>query len=303
MRPSRQNLTSGGEMQSAHGHNALMTSTRRSLLAVFAHPDDEVLYGGVLADSAARGVRVTLATVTMGDAGRVHDPALEPVDDLAALRAQELRLACEQLGIEPPRLLGFHDSGRGARVRRDDPRALVVVPRLEVVRAIADVIVDVRPQVVLTHDPLGGYDHPDHQIVHHATTAAFFAAGTLGREAPVRLLYGATSGEAFRHFAETLRGRGVADGLDPDLFGVASSMIALDFDARPFGAQKRAAFAAHRSQFGLTVETVDDPPPGRPTIVRSAFAPMLDREVYLLGATRAAIPRWPLTDVFDGIDT
>jgi LmbE family N-acetylglucosaminyl deacetylase len=301
MRPSRQNLTSGGEMQSAHGHNAMMTSARRSLLAVFAHPDDEVLYGGLLADSAARGTRVTLATVTMGDAGRVHDPALEPVDDLAALRAQELRLACERLGIDPPRLLGFHDSGRGARVRRDDPRALVVVPRLEVVRAIADVIVDVRPQVVLTHDPLGGYDHPDHQIVHHATTAAFFAAGTLGREAPVRLLYGATSGEAFRHFAETLRGRGVADGLDPDLFGVASSMIALDFDARPFGAQKRAAFAAHRSQFGLTVETVDDPPPGRPTIVRSAFAPMLDREVYLLGATRAAIPRWPLADAFDGI--
>lgn len=280
-----------------------MTSTRRSLLAVFAHPDDEVLYGGVLADCAARGICVTLATVTMGDAGRVHDAALEPVDDLGALRAQELQLACERLGIEPPRLLGFHDSGRGARVRRDDPRALVGVDRLEVVRAIADVIVDVRPQVVLTHDPLGGYDHPDHQIVHHATTAAFFAAGTLGCEAPVRLLYGATSGEAFRHFAETLRGRGVADGLDPDLFGVASSMIALDFDARPFGAQKRAAFAAHRSQFGLTVETVDDPPPGRPTIVRSAFAPMLDREVYLLGATRAAIPRWPLADAFDGIAT
>jgi N-acetyl-1-D-myo-inositol-2-amino-2-deoxy-alpha-D-glucopyranoside deacetylase len=279
-----------------------MTSTRRSLLAVFAHPDDEVLYGGVLADCAARGIRVTLATVTMGDAGRVHDAALEPVDDLGALRAQELQLACERLGIEPPRLLGFHDSGRGARVRRDDPRALVGVDRLEVVRAIVDVIADVRPQVVITHDPLGGYDHPDHQIAHHATTAAFFAAGALGADAPVRLLYGATSGEAFRHFAETLRGRGVADGLDPDLFGMAPSMIALDFDARPFATQKLAAFAAHRSQFGLTPETVNHPPPGRPTIIRSAFAPMLDREIYLLGATRAAIPRWPLADVFDGID-
>jgi LmbE family N-acetylglucosaminyl deacetylase len=279
-----------------------MTSTRRSLLAVFAHPDDEVLYGGVLVESAARGVRVTLATVTMGDAGRVHDSALEPVDDLGALRAQELQLACERLGIEPPRLLGFHDSGRGARVRRDDPRALVGVDRLEVVRAIVDVIADVRPQVVITHDPLGGYDHPDHQIVHHATTAAFFAAGALGADAPVRLLYGATSGDAFRHFAETLRGRGVADGLDPDLFGMTSSMVALDFDARPFAAQKLAAFAAHRSQFGLTPETVNHPPPGRPTIIRSAFAPLLDREIYLLGATRAAIPRWPLTGAFDGID-
>lgn len=280
-----------------------MTSTRRSLLAVFAHPDDEVLYGGVLADCAARGVRVTLATVTMGDAGRVHDPALEPVDDLGALRARELRLACERLGIEPPRFLGFHDSGRGDRVRRDDPRALVGVPLPEVVRAIADVIADVRPQVVITHDPLGGYDHPDHQIVHHATTAAFFAAGALGPDAPIRLLYGATGGDAFRHFAETLRGRGVADGLDPDLFGMAPSMIALDVDARPFASRKLAALAAHRSQFGLTDETVNAPPPGRPAIVRSAFAPMLDREVYLLGATRAAIPRWPLADAFDGIES
>ncbi len=279
-----------------------MTSARRSLLAVFAHPDDEVLYGGVLAESAARGIRVTLATVTIGNAGRVHDPALEPVDDLGALRAQELRVACDRLGIDPPRLLGFHDSGRGARVRRDDPRALVGVDRLEVVRAVVDVIADVRPQVVITHDPLGGYDHPDHQIVYHATTAAFFAAGELGADAPVRLLCGATSREAFRHFAETLRGRGVADGLDPDLFGMASSMIALEFDARPFAAQKLAALAAHRSQFGLTLETIDAPPPGRPALIRSAFAPMLDREVYLLGATRAAIPRWPLSDVFDGIE-
>jgi LmbE family N-acetylglucosaminyl deacetylase len=280
-----------------------MASARPSLLAVFAHPDDEVLYGGLLADSARRGIRVTLATATVGDAGRVQDPALEPVDDLGALRVQELHLACERLRIDAPRLLGFHDSGRGARLRRDDPRALVNADRVDIVRAILDVIADVRPQVIVTHDPLGGYDHPDHQVVHHAATAAFFAAGALGADAPVRLLYGAMSREAFVHFAATLSGRGVADGLDPDLFGMAPATVALEFDARPLAARKLAALAAHRSQFGLTPETVDDPPPGRPALIRRAFAPILDREVYLLGATRGPIPRWPLAGAFDGILT
>lgn len=273
-----------------------------SLLAVFAHPDDELLYGGLLAAAASGGARVTLATATTGDAGRVHDPALEPVADLSALRVQELRLACDRLGIGPPRLLGFHDSGRGARLRRDDPRALVNVDLLEVERAILDVIRDVRPHVVLTHDPLGGYYHPDHMAVHRAATAAFFSSGALGGDGPVRLLYGSSSHEAFRHFAETLRGRGVADGLDPDLFGIAPAMVAIDFDARPFAAVKLGVLAAHRSQFGLTLETVNDPPPGRPTLIRQSFGPMLDREVYLIGGTRAAIPRWPLADAFDGIE-
>jgi N-acetyl-1-D-myo-inositol-2-amino-2-deoxy-alpha-D-glucopyranoside deacetylase len=279
-----------------------MPSRRPSLLAVFAHPDDELLYGGLLADCAARGTRVTLATATTGDAGRVHDPSLEPVADLSALRVQELQLACERLGIDPPRLLGFRDSGRGARLRRDEARALVNVDLLEVARAILDVIRDVRPHVILTHDPLGGYYHPDHMAVHRAATAAFFSSGVLGREAPVRLLYGASSHDAFRHFAETLRGRGVADGLDPDLFGIVPAMVALDFDAHPFASIKLAVLAAHRSQFGLTLDTVDHPPPGRPALIRQSFAPMLDREVYLLGGTRAAIPRWPLAGAFDGID-
>jgi LmbE family N-acetylglucosaminyl deacetylase len=278
-----------------------MALPRPSLLAVFAHPDDELFSAGLMADCAARGARVTLATATLGDAGRVLDPAMGPVEDLGALRAAELRLACEEIGIDPPRVLGFRDSGRGERLRRDAPRALVNVDLIEIVRAVVEVIADVRPQVVLTHDPLGGYYHPDHMTVHRAVTAAFFAAGALGREAPARLLYGATSNEAFRHFARALEGRGVSDGLDPDLFGMAPEMVALSFDARPYAREKRAALAAHRSQFGLTLDNMADPPPGRPAVVLAAFGPMLDREIYLLGGTRTATPRWPLAGAFDGL--
>ena len=278
-----------------------MAAIRPSLLAVFAHPDDEVLYSGLLADAAARGTTVTLATATRGESGRVLDPAMGPVEDISVLRVAELRLACERLGLGEPRLLGFHDSGRGQRLRRDDPRALVNADLRDIVRAVLEVMTDVRPQVVLTHDPFGGYYHPDHMTVHRAVTAAFFASGSFGAAAPARLLYGTTSHEAFLVFKEALRGRGVTDGLDPHLFGVAGEMIALTFDAAPYAAAKRGALVAHRSQFGLTFENMADPPPGRPAEVMAAFGSLLDREVYLLGGTRTAVPHWPLTDAFDGL--
>jgi LmbE family N-acetylglucosaminyl deacetylase len=277
----------------------VMTSSTPSLLAVFAHPDDELLYGGVLADWSARGGRVMLATATTGDAGRVQDPAPGNVADISALRIAELQLACERLGIGAPRLLGFRDSGRGDRLRRTDPRALVNVDLLELQGVLLGLIGDIRPHVLLTHDPLGGYYHPDHMAVHRAATAAFFSAGHLGRDAPLRLFYASTSHEAFVHFREALRGRGVADDLDPGVFGIASSMVAVEFDARAYRRHKLGALAAHRSQFGLTLETMGNPPEGRPAAVMKAFGPMLDREVFLLGGTRTPIPRWPMEHFLD----
>jgi N-acetyl-1-D-myo-inositol-2-amino-2-deoxy-alpha-D-glucopyranoside deacetylase len=272
-----------------------------SLLAVFAHPDDELFSAGLLADCAARGARVTVAYATKGEAGRPHDPEMGPVDDMPALRVAELELACERLGIGTPRFLGFHDSGRGERLRRDDPRALVNVELLEIQRAVLDVIAEVRPQVVVTHDPLGGYYHPDHMAVHRAVTAAFFSSGSLGATAPARLLYGAIPADAFRNMRTAMRGRGVTDGLDPDVFGMAPEMIALAFDARPYERRKLGALAAHRSQFGLTLETIANPPEGRPAAILKSFRPMLEREVFLLGGTRTPVPHWPLRDVFDSI--
>jgi LmbE family N-acetylglucosaminyl deacetylase len=75
------------------------------LLAVLAHPDDEVFRcGGTLALLVRRGVRVHLLTATRGEAGSCGDPPLCTPEELPALRKRELRCACAALGIEPPHL-------------------------------------------------------------------------------------------------------------------------------------------------------------------------------------------------------
>ena len=279
-----------------------MNSSRRaSLLVVLAHPDDEIFHGGMLMHLRQQGVRVTLVCATNGEAGKPH-PSVGAVDDLGALRVEELRLSCHRLGIDPPVLLGFHDSARGERQRHGDAHALANVDMVEVEAAIRRVIEDVRPQVLLTFDPHGGYYHPDHLAVQRATTAAFFSSGVMGAAAPERLFYGTMLRDVFRVLADKSRGRGITDGLDPDVFGTAAEMIAVSFDATALVHRKFMALAAHRSAFGVTEEMLSSPPPGVREML-DAFRPVFEREVFVLGGTRTSTPRWPLNDFFDGIES
>lgn len=270
---------------------------RASLMIVLAHPDDEIFHGGVLAHLSEQGVRVTLVCATDGEAGRAH-PSVGAVDDLGALRVQELELSCARLGIEQPVMLRFHDSARKERQRLDDPHALANVDMLDVEAALRGIIADVKPHVVVTFEPHGGYYHPDHVAIQRATTAAFFSSGVLGSDAPERLFYATMLRDVFRVFAEASRGRGFLDGLEPDVFATAPEMIAVSFDARPYLARKLSCLAAHRSAFGLTPEMLSEASP-----MLQAFRPVLEREVFVLGGARGPIPRWPMPDFFDGIAT
>jgi len=279
-----------------------MTTTRRpSLLVVLAHPDDEIFHCGILAHLSERGVRVTLACATDGEAGTPH-PSVGPVADLGALRVEELKLSCSRLGIDPPVLLRFHDSGRKERQRRDDPHALANVDMLDVEAAIRAIVLDVKPQVIVTFEPHGGYYHPDHVAIQRATTAAFFSSGVMGTDAPERLFFATMLRSVFIELAEASRGRGIIDGLDPDLFAVTPEMAAVTFDATPYLARKFLALAAHRSAFGVTAEMLTNPPAAVAPMLR-AFRPVFEREAFLLGAVRGAVARWPLRDFFDGLKT
>ncbi len=279
-----------------------MTGKRRaSILVALAHPDDEIFHGGMLAHLAERGARVTLVCATDGEAGKPH-PSVGRVVDLGPLRVEELRRSCAHLGIDEPVLLGFHDSARKERQRHGDPHALANVDMLDVEAALRGIIADVKPHVVMTFEPHGGYYHPDHVAIHRATTAAFFASGVLGGEAPERLFYAALLREVFVEFAEASRGRGFIDGLDADVFSTAPEMVAITFDARVYVERKLWALTAHQSAFGVTLDMLKNPPSPVDQMLR-AFRPIFEREVFVLGGARAAVRRWPLEDFFDGLET
>ena len=112
--------------------------------------------------------------------------------------------------------------------------------------------------------------------------------------------YGTLALRVFRDLAEASRGRGIADGLDPEVFAAAPEMIAVSFDATPYLDRKFSALAAHRSAFGVTLEMLKDPPPAVAPMLR-AFRPVMEREAFLLGGARGVLPRWPLPDFFDGL--
>src|SRR5262245_33635572 len=119
-------------------------TTRRTLMAVLAHPDDESLgVGGTLAKYAADGVDVFVVTATRGESGRYkghgRDDARHPGPAaLGNIRERELRAAAQTLGVSEVSLLDYCDQ----QLDRADPR--------EAEARIAAQIRRVRPDVVVT---------------------------------------------------------------------------------------------------------------------------------------------------------
>jgi LmbE family N-acetylglucosaminyl deacetylase len=150
----------------------------RVLLAVLAHPDDESFgNGGTLALYAQRGVSVYLVCATRGEAGEMDADCLEGFQSVAERREHELRCAAQKLGLSGVFFLGYHDSGMPGSPYNQHPQALVAASLDEVAERVVEYIRLLKPQVVITFDPIGGYRHPDHIAIHQATVKAFFAAG------------------------------------------------------------------------------------------------------------------------------
>jgi N-acetyl-1-D-myo-inositol-2-amino-2-deoxy-alpha-D-glucopyranoside deacetylase len=149
-----------------------------TLMAVFAHPDDESFgSGGSLARYGADpDVRVVLVCATRGEAGEIADPSLATPEHLGEVRERELRCACQELGIDALHFLGYRDSGMAGTPENLEPGALAMADFDQVVGKIVAHIRRERPDVVVTFDETGGYGHPDHIAIHYHTKAAFAAA-------------------------------------------------------------------------------------------------------------------------------
>ncbi|WP_102126674.1 PIG-L deacetylase family protein [Deinococcus planocerae] len=262
-----------------------------TLLAVFAHPDDEAFsVGGTLTHYARRGVRVVLACATRGEAGKITVPGMT-VDDLGQQRERELREACRALEIPEPVFLDFHDSGRYERTRTGDPLALMNVTPLDAEVKIRALIEEVRPQVMVTFDPHGGYGHIDHLQIHRAAVGAFFSTGHVPGGGPRRLYFTAFTHEAAQGIAR------MGQDLDPLVYGVSEDTIAVRMNVAAYAENKKAALAAHGTQTGETSLL------GRMSAEeRQAMETrLLGVESFAIGGTRTPIPTLPLRGLFDGV--
>ena len=234
---------------------------RHSLLAVFAHPDDESLAcGGLLAWCASLGVRVSLLCVTHGEHGR-RDETTDPVEPgrVHDVRARELQDAAVVLGISEVTILDHADG---------------MLPWVNAHQLEADIRTCMRqstPDVVITFGADGLYWHPDHIAVHERTTAAIAALGT---DAPA-LYYVTMPAGAMRavadHAAEVTAGRdpgamprrSILGVTDADAFGTLAATPTLVVETGEFSAHKLRALACHRSQFedcALALVDLDEAP-------------------------------------------
>ncbi|HZG85613.1 PIG-L family deacetylase [Paenibacillus sp.] len=194
-----------------------MTAGTKSILGLFAHPDDETfICGGTLAHYAKRDASVAVVSATRGEMGRrMGYPPRITRESMPRIREEELREACRRLGIEAPIFLGIRDK----TVEYEDRPALVA--------RLAAIIQERRPDVVLTFHPAWG-GHPDHCAIGEAARSA---VETFGADGPA-LLY-ISFGDPLRH-AEW-----------------AASLAAADVvrvDVRDSLREKLNAFRAHRSQ-------------------------------------------------------
>jgi N-acetyl-1-D-myo-inositol-2-amino-2-deoxy-alpha-D-glucopyranoside deacetylase len=274
------------------------------LLFVHAHPDDEsITNGATIAHYAARGAAVHVVTCTLGEEGEVIGDrwaqlAVDQADQLGGYRIGELTAALHALGVSAPIFLGgpgrWRDSGMAGtqpRDRRGSQRFSDADER-EAVGALVAVIRELKPHVVVTYDPNGGYGHPDHIQAHQVTTAAVAAAG--GDDYPgapwtvPKFYWTVIARSAFKAGWEALgpgdlRSEWIIPPPDGDFSALGYpdgeiDAVVDDPDALP---AKTAALAAHATQLTLG-------PTGRALALSNNLAlPVVAAEHYILVAGAA----------------
>jgi len=222
-----------------------------TLMAVHAHPDDEVLStGGVLAKAGAEGIRTVLVTCTNGEQGdgpggvKPGEPGHDEVA-VRELRLEELRESVALLGISDVELLGYRDSGMVGWSANERPDSFANVPLEVAAGRLAELMERYRPDVVVTYDENGNYGHPDHIQAHRITVAAIAKSGI-----PAKFYHTAISRsgmtELFDYLSTTDTDLG--DFELPDDFGTPDELITTTVDTSGYVVAKREALAAHASQ-------------------------------------------------------
>ncbi|MET8075369.1 N-acetyl-1-D-myo-inositol-2-amino-2-deoxy-alpha-D-glucopyranoside deacetylase [Streptomyces sp. NPDC005303] len=236
----------------------------RRLLLVHAHPDDESINNGAtMARYAAEGAQVTLVTCTLGELGEVIPPELRHLTGaaLGEHRRGELTAAMRELGVADFRLLGgagrYQDSGMTGLPDNDDPACFWQADVDEAAGYLVEVILETRPQVLVTYDDHGGYGHPDHIQAHRVAMRAVELAADAGWRIPKvywNRVPRAVGEQAFARLHADLPGLPFAKAavLD-DVPGVVDDeRITTEIDGTAYAIAKSAAMAAHATQIDVS---------------------------------------------------
>ena len=268
-------------------------------MAVHAHPDDESSStGGILAQYADEGIRTVVVTCTNGELGDAPG-GIKPGEaghdgtEVARIRRRELEEACATLGVDHVEMLGYHDSGMVDWEHKDRPDVFCNIPVDVAAARLGALFERYRPDVVVTYDENGGYDHPDHVHASRVTMAAVALTGI-----PSKAYFTAFRRSMFERFVAVLEEQGadVSEFPQPDeqtvrLMDAIEASITTFIDVAAVVERKRLALATHASQIEESLWA---------RLPASEFGPIFGEEAFIRAydSTGAAVPE---TDLFAGL--
>jgi len=237
----------------------------KRLLLVHAHPDDETINNGVtMAKYAVEGVHVTLVTCTRGEEGEVLVESLKNLasdkdDKLGDHREIELKDAMIELGISDFRFLGspnkkWRDSGMIGAPQNERTDVFWQSDLDEAANELVKVILEIKPQVMITYDEFGGYGHPDHIKAHQVAMRAAEISANQGWQItkiywntmPKSVLQ--TSMDKMKEMGSEFFG---AESIDELPFAKADELVTSVVKAQEYVPQKLAAMKAHATQISV----------------------------------------------------
>ena len=243
----------------------MRVKAEKRLLLVHAHPDDETINNGVtMAKYAVEGVNVTLVTCTRGEEGEVLVESLKNLasdkdDKLGDHREIELKDAMIELGISDFRFLGspnkkWRDSGMIGAPQNERKDVFWQSNLDEAANELVKVILEIKPQVMITYDEFGGYGHPDHIKAHQVAMRAAEISANQGWQI-TKIYWNTMPRSVLQTSIDKMKEVGSeffgAESADDMPFAKDDELVTSVVKAQEYVPQKLAAMKAHATQISV----------------------------------------------------
>lgn len=238
----------------------LVPGAPKCVMALWAHPDDEITSAGTLANLARDGAQIILIYLTRGEAARDTGYGREA---LAEVRRLEAQAAGTTLGAHAVEVFEWPDGG----LATTDGEAVKAVLR--------ERIDHWKPSVLISFDEkIGYYGHPDH------VATGRWARDLAQEDNSIRRLYQATLPRALIKLALKLVAAFRNNYPSDPQVGLPAPTVAVPI-AR-FAAEKRRLLDVHASQ----AKVIADVQPGYDKLPAWLYYRLFDREYFALAVSK-----------------